>query len=148
MVSFLPHKQSKERWGWWRMIYRSWAPLTSIWSCKMCGKYCRSVINRVRAIANLESETITRSTDRFNAPRINCGWCPHFIYSIITRLYNCERKYWNIYFPPCVSFLLWATEISRTVKQPISAELNIEPHCETTNQSRAHYYSWPFQISQ
>ncbi len=33
----LPHKQSKERWGWWRMIYRSWAPLTSVWSCKMCG---------------------------------------------------------------------------------------------------------------
>ncbi len=32
-------------------------------------------------------------------------WCPHFIYSIITQRYNCERKNWNIYFP-CVSFLL------------------------------------------
>ncbi len=36
---------------------------------------------------------------------IAAPWCPHFIYSIITQLYNCARKYWNIYFP-CVSFLL------------------------------------------
>ncbi len=35
----LPHKQSKERWGWWWMIYRSWAPLTIVWSCRKCGKY-------------------------------------------------------------------------------------------------------------
>ncbi len=27
--------------------------------------------------------------------------------------------------------------MSRTVKQPIRAELNIEPHCESANQSRA-----------
>ncbi len=61
--------------------------------------------------------------------------CPHFIYSIITQRYNCAKKYWNIYFP-CVSFL-WASEMSCTVKQPIRAELNIELHCETANQSRA-----------
>ncbi len=46
-----------------------------------------------------------------------------WIYRIITQQYNCARYYWNIYFP-CVSFL-WATEMSRTVKQPIRAELNI-----------------------
>ncbi len=40
----LPHKQSKERWGWRRMIYRSWAPLISVWSCEMCSKCCCSII--------------------------------------------------------------------------------------------------------
>ncbi len=34
----------RDDWGWWRMIYRSWTPLTSIWSCKMCGKYCCSIV--------------------------------------------------------------------------------------------------------
>ncbi len=34
-----------------------------------------------------------------------------------------------------------------SVKQPIIAELIIEPHCEMANQSKAQrYYSWPFQI--
>ncbi len=79
---------------------------------------------------------------------IAAPWCPHFIYSIITQRYNCARKYWNIYFP-CVSFL-WATEMSCTVKQPIRAELNTEPHCETTNQSRAQHWAalWNNQSEQ
>ncbi len=47
----------RDDWGWWRMIYRSWAPLTSIWSCKMCSKYCCCSLHRVHAIANLESES-------------------------------------------------------------------------------------------
>ncbi len=100
-------------------------------------------------IASLESETITWSTDRSKAvsmPRvlITAHWCPRFIYSIITRRYNCKRKYLYIYFPPCVSLLL----MSGTVKQPIRGELNIKECRETANQSRAHYYSWPCQISQ
>ncbi len=33
----------RDDWGRWRMFYRSWAPLTNIWSCKMCGKYCKLV---------------------------------------------------------------------------------------------------------
>ncbi len=80
---------------------------------------------------------------------IAAPWWPHFIYSIITQLYNCARKYWNIYFP-CVSFLLWATEMSHTVKQPIRAELNIEPRCETANQSRAQHWAalWNSQSEQ
>ncbi len=76
-----------------------------------------------------------------SVPRILIAdpWCPHFIYSIVTRRYNCERKYWEIYFPPCVSFL-WATEMSCTVKQTIRTELNIELHCERANQCRARHY--------
>ncbi len=79
---------------------------------------------------------------------IAAPWCPHFIYSITTRWYNCKRKYWNIHFP-CVSFL-WATEMSHTVKQPIRADLNIEPHCETASQSRAQHWAalWNSQSEQ
>ncbi len=45
---------------------------------------------------------------------------------------------------------LWATEMSRTVKQPIRAELNIEPHFETANQSRAQHWAalWNSQSEQ
>ncbi len=56
--------------------------------------------------------------------------------SIITQQYYCARKYWNIYFP--CELLKWATlwngqskqssTLSRTVKQPIRAELNIIIH--------------------
>ncbi len=102
----------------------------------------------------------------FNAQHINSGSLMHaFFYSIITQRYNCARKYWNIYFPPCVSFLLcellkWATlwnsqseqssTLSHTVKQPIRAELNIELHCETANQSRAQHWAalWNSQSEQ
>ncbi len=90
-------------------------------------------------------------------------WCLYFIYNIITQRYICKRKYWNIYFP--VSFLLcellkWAalwnsqseqsSTLSRTVKQPIRAELNNEPHCETANQSRAQHWAalWNSQSEQ
>ncbi len=34
-----------------------------------------------------------------------------------------------------------SSSLSRTVKQPIRAELNIEPHCETANQSRAQHWA-------
>ncbi len=85
-------------------------------------------------------------------------WCLHFIYNIITQRYICKRKYWNIYFPVfpscCVSYwnephcetanqsraqqwaTLWNSQseqsstLSRTVKQPIKAELNIIIHDE------------------
>ncbi len=96
---------------------------------------------------------------------IAAPWCPHFIYSVTTQQFNCERKKLNIYFPSSVSFLLcellkWAalwnsqseqsSTLSRTVKQPIRAELNIEPHCETANQSRAQHWAalWNSQSEQ
>ncbi len=88
----------RDDWGWWRMIYRSWAPQAS--DQVKCVVTCS--INRPRAIANLESESKTRSCIRtsFNAPNINSG-------SLIARSitctwwYNCTRKYWNIYFSLC-----------------------------------------------
>ncbi len=45
---------------------------------------------------------------------------------------------------------VWATEMSHTVKQPIRAELNLEPHCETANQSRAQPWAslWNSQSEQ
>ncbi len=61
-------------------------------------------------------------------------------------------------FPSCE--LKWAalwnsqseqsSTLSRTVKQPIRAELNIEPHCETANQSRAQHWAalWNSQSEQ
>ncbi len=41
-------------------------------------------------------------------------------------------------------------KLSRTVKQPIRADLNIEPHCETANQSRAQHWAalWNSQSEQ
>ncbi len=62
-------------------------------------------------------------------------------------------------FPSC-ELLNWATlcnsqseqssSLSRTVKQPIRAELNIEPHSETANQSRAQHWAaqWNSQSEQ
>ncbi len=103
---------------------------------------------------------------------IAAPWCPYFIYSIITQRYNCARKYWNIYiyfykyiyiyFPvfPSSELVKWAalwnsqseqsSTLSRAVKQPIRAELNIEPRCETANQSRAQHWAalWNSQSEQ
>ncbi len=93
------------------MNYRSWAPLTSIWSCKMCGKYCRSIVQTEFARSRILSVKVKVKSDcvfesSFNAQHINSGsLMPAFNYSIITQWYNCVRKYWNIYFPS-VSFLL------------------------------------------
>ncbi len=49
-------------------------------------------------------------------------WCPNFIYSIITQNIKLHEKVLKYIF------FLWATEMSRTVKQPIRAELNIIIH--------------------
>ncbi len=116
---------------------------------------------------DLESESETKKQSciwkQFHCPAYS-PWCPQFIYSIITLRYNCTRKYWNIYIP-CVSFLLcellkWATlwnsqseqssTLSLTVKQPIRAELNLEQHSETANQSRAEPWAalWNSQSEQ
>ncbi len=71
----LPHKQSKERWVWWRMIDKSWAPLTSVWSCKMCGKYCCSIIEFVHCVSwKWNYNAIDWSfKSSFNASRFNNG---------------------------------------------------------------------------
>ncbi len=43
-----------------------------------------------------------------------------------------------------------SSSLSRTVKQPIRAELNIEPHCVTANQSRVYHWAaqWNSQSEQ
>ncbi len=62
-------------------------------------------------------------------------------------------------FPSCELLklaTLWNSQseqsstLSRTVKQPIRAELNTEPHCETANQSRAQHWAalWNSQSEQ
>ncbi len=56
----------------------------------------------------------------------------------------------EIYISLCFLPAVWATEMSRTVKQPIRVELNNEPHCETANQSRAQHWAalWNSQSKQ
>ncbi len=93
------------------MIYRSRAPLTSTWSCKILPIHR---INRVfcfmQSPISKAKMKVKKAVVRLKAVSMPCiliaaPWCPHFIYSIITQRYNCVRKYWNIYFL-CVSFLL------------------------------------------
>ncbi len=72
----------------------------------------------------------------FGAPHINSGsLMPHFIFSIITPQYNYEKVL------KCILSLCFLPAVFHTVKQPIRAELIIEPHCETANQSRAHFWA-------
>ncbi len=48
-----------------------------------------------------------------------------------------EKVLKYIFSSLCFLPAVWATEMSHTVKQPIRAELNIEPRCKTANQSKA-----------
>ncbi len=127
-------QHSKERWL--RMMGEWFTDPEHHWQASnlvMCGKYCRSIEQteyvRLRKRKKKKKAIVHLKAVSMPSILIAASWCPHFIFSIITQRYNCARMYWNIYFP-CVSFLLcekWA-EMSRNVKQPIRAELNIIIH--------------------
>ncbi len=71
--------------------------------CKMCGNYCHSIVwtEYVRSqISKVKLKNYCAFKSSFNA-RYNSGsLMPTIIYSIITYWYNCERKYWRMYFLP------------------------------------------------
>ncbi len=96
----------------------------------------RMMANDLQVLSNRAFES------SFNAPHINSGsLMPTFYLKYNYPTIKLHKKVLKYIIFSVFPSAVWATEMSRTVKEPIRVELNIDLHCESANQNRAKHWS-------